>query len=158
MRLVLDGVSEDLARELFALLGRHGAAPVLQDAQWTVTRAAQLLRDLPATAVQIIRLAAEGEGWVASDHLRGPDGSESLRGRSGAITKAVNRGAAKKRWPVGMPLPVEAQYDPENPSYQRTTGYVMNEDLVPVFKAALTRIDRETAELAAATVTAEGGA
>jgi hypothetical protein len=146
---VLEGVSEELARELFALLGRHGAEAV-QDTQWTVTRAAQLLRDLPTTAVQIIRLAAKGDGWVAAEHLRGPDGTESLRGRSGAITKAINRGVSKKRWPAGMPQPVEAQYDPENPSYQRTTGYVMNEDLVPVFLAALKRIDGERAELAAA--------
>ncbi|MFF7459699.1 hypothetical protein [Kitasatospora sp. NPDC008115] len=144
MRIILEDVPDELARELFALLAKHQSVQAVQDAQWTETRAEQLLRDLPTNATQIIRHAVAGKGWAAAKQLRGPNGSDSLRGRSGAITKAINRGTAKGRWPTGMPQPVEAQYDPDNPSYQRTTGYVMTEDLVPVFEAALRRIDTDT--------------
>lgn len=33
-----------------------------------------------------------------------------------------------------------AQYDPNNPSYQRTTGFTMPEELLPPFKAALDQL------------------
>ncbi|MFE1949942.1 hypothetical protein ACFW9D_05670 [Streptomyces sp. NPDC059524] len=142
MRLIIEDVPEDLAREIAALIGKHGSASAATFApEWTVTRAEQLLRDIPSVAAKLIREAVAGNGWAAADKLRGPDGTASLRGRSGAITKAINRGAAAKRWPADMDAPVQAQYDPENPSYQRTTGYVMPEDLVPVFRAAIERVD-----------------
>ncbi len=33
------------------------------------------------------------------------------------------------------------QYDPDNPSYQRTKGYTMPEELLPAFREAFARID-----------------
>ncbi|MFG3369643.1 hypothetical protein ACGF0K_32380 [Streptomyces sp. NPDC048156] len=143
MRIIIEDVPEDLARDIAALIGGHQSEPPVSfTPEWTVTRAEQLLRDLPKVAAQLIREAAAGNGWAPAEKLRGPDGKESLRGRSGAITKAINRGAASQRWPANMPAPVQAQYDPEVPAYQRTTGYVMTEDLVPVFRAAVERVDR----------------
>ncbi|WP_331756755.1 hypothetical protein [Streptomyces decoyicus] len=144
MRIIIEDVPDDLAREIAALIGHHqDSPPVTFTPEWTVTRAVQLLRDLPAVASQLIREAVAGNGWAPAENLRGPDGKASLRGRSGAITKAVNRGAAAGKWPKEMPVPVQAQYDPENPAYQRTMGYEMPEDLVPVFRAAIDRITEQ---------------
>ncbi|MFJ3699474.1 hypothetical protein ACIPW9_36020 [Streptomyces sp. NPDC090052] len=144
MRIIFEDVPDDLARDIAKLVARHDTPPPATfTPEWTVTRAEHLLRDLPAVALQLIREAVLGNGWADADKLRGPDGKASLRGRSGAITKAVNRGAAAGRWPAGVDVPIQAQYDPENPSYQRTTGYVMPDDLVPVFRAAIDRITEQ---------------
>jgi hypothetical protein len=35
---------------------------------------------------------------------------------------------------------VIAQYDPNSPSYQRTTGFTMPEELLPPFRAALEQL------------------
>ncbi|MFE6895192.1 hypothetical protein [Streptomyces sp. NPDC057694] len=144
MRIIIEDAPEDLALEIAALIGRHAShESVTLNADWTVPRAEMLLRDLPTTAGRLIREAVLGDGWAAAERLRGADGSGSLRGRSGAITKAITRGTVAGRWPDGMPSPVQAQYDPDVPSYQRTVGYRMADDLVTVFRAAMDRIDRK---------------
>lgn len=141
MRIIIEDVPDDLARELLALIGRQGTTTVTVTPEWTPTRAEHLLRDLPAIAAQVIREAAAGNGWAPADKLRGPDGTDSLRGRTGAITKAITRGAKANRWPVGMETPVAAQYDPEIPSYQRTIGFIMPEHLLLPFQMAIHNID-----------------
>ncbi|WP_329299191.1 hypothetical protein OG410_12515 [Streptomyces sp. NBC_00659] len=142
MRIVLEEVPDELARELFALLGQADKLPVAFTPEWTVSRAAALLRDLPTAAIEIIRAAAMADdGWASAEVFRGPDGKASLRGRTGAITKAIQRGATRKDWPADMPVPVQAQYDPNIPAFQRTSGFRMHADCVPVFRAAIERIE-----------------
>ncbi|MET8538720.1 hypothetical protein ABZV67_45510 [Streptomyces sp. NPDC005065] len=142
MRIIIEDVSEELTREIAALIGRRqDSTKVSIDAEWSVARAELLLRDLPAVAGQLIREAVHGDGWAPAERLRGVDGTASLRGRSGAITKAITRGAVAQHWPSGMPQPLHAQYDPDRPSTQRTIGYRMAAELVPTFRAAVMRVD-----------------
>lgn len=152
MRITIDNIPDEIAHEiatgLITLLTQrtsvevinHEAAVLSITPEWTPDRAAALLRDLPDSAAGIIRAAARNNGWSDASALRGPDGDASLRGQASAITKAINRGARRGTWPQGMPLPVAAQYDPNNPSYQRTTGYSMPEEIVPAFRTALDQI------------------
>ena len=144
MRIIIEDVPDDLAKEIAALIGSHQAElPLKFTPVWTAERAELLLRDLPGVAAQLIREAVRGGGWAPAEKFRGPDGKDSLRGRSGAITKAVTRGALAERWPKEMPTPVRAMYDPEVAGYRRTLGYQMDHDLLPAFEAAIERIDSE---------------
>jgi hypothetical protein len=108
--------------------------------EWTVDRAIALIRDIPMMADRIVRAAAAGNGWADASALRGPSGDDSLRGQTTAITKAIKRGARNGLWPESMPLPVSALYDPNNPSSQRTRGFVMPAELVPVFQEAIRQL------------------
>jgi hypothetical protein len=139
VRIVFEDVSEDFALTLTELLAAHGHTPVTVEHEWTPARAEALLRDLPERAVQIIRVTVDGDGWGPAGELRGTENA-SLRGRSGAIAQAVKRGIRAGRFPDGLPVPVSAQYDPNNQSYQRTAGYVMAEEHLPAFRAALARL------------------
>jgi hypothetical protein len=139
MKIVIEDVTEDFARELGTLAASHGFGIATDVPTWTPARAESLLRDLPDAAREIIRVAVEGNGWGDATLLRGDDGA-SLRGRTGSITQAIKRGVKTGRLPDGLPAPVIAQYDPNNPSFQRTTGFTMTEELLPAFRAALGRI------------------
>lgn len=139
MRLVIEDVSEGFMRELVALAASHGLDMASAGPEWTTGRAESLLRDLPDAAREIIRHAVDGNGWGAAELLRGADGA-SLRGRTGSITQAMKRGVKSGRIPDGLPAPVIAQYDPNNPSYQRTTGFTMPEELLPAFRAAFNQM------------------
>lgn len=139
MKIVIEDVTADFARELVELAASRGLNIVPASPEWTPARAESLLRDLPDTAVEIIRLTVQGNGWGDAKEVRGDDGA-SLRGRTGSITQAIKRGVKTGRFPEGLPTPVIAQYDPNNPSYQRTTGFTMPEELLPAFHAAFDRL------------------
>jgi hypothetical protein len=139
MRLVIEDVSEEFVRELVTLAATHGLDIGNAGPEWTPARAESMVRDLPDAAREIIRLAVEGNGWCDAALLRGEDGA-SLRGRTGSITQAMKRGVKTGRLPDGLPTPVIAQYDPNNPSYQRTTGFTMPEELLPAFRAAFDQV------------------
>lgn len=139
MKILIEDVTEELARQLVQIAASHGASVTATSPEWSPTRAEALLRDLPDAALEIIRITVEGKGWGDAALLRGADGA-SLRGRTGAITQAVKRGIRTGRFPEGLPAPVIAQYDPNNPSYQRTTGFVMPEEVLPPFAAAFERL------------------
>ncbi len=139
MKIIIEDVTEELARELVQIAASHGASLTTSSPEWSPTRAEALLRDLPDTALEIIRITVQGKGWGDATQLRGDDGA-SLRGRTGAITKAINRGVRTGRFPEGLPAPVIAQYDPNNPSYQRTTGFVMPEEALSPFTEAVGRL------------------
>ena len=68
---------------------------------WTTALAESLLRDLPAFSRRIIRTTVGGHGWGSAELLREDDGS--LRGRSTAIKRAVERGIKDGRFPEGNP-------------------------------------------------------
>jgi hypothetical protein len=139
MKIVIEDVTTDFARELVELALTRGLNIITTSPEWTPARAESLLRDLPDTAVEIIRLTVHGHGWGDAEAVRGDDGA-SLRGRTGSITQAIKRGIKTGRLPEGLPSPVIAQYDPNNPSYQRTTGFTMPEELLPAFRAAFDRL------------------
>jgi hypothetical protein len=144
-----DEIAKDIATGLIALvaqhrpvrLAEHKAAVMTLTPEWTLERAIAFIRDIPAMAERIVRSAAANNGWADASSLRGPSGDDSLRGQTTAITKALRRGARKNIWPEQMPIPVSAIYDPNNPSYQRTSGFVMPAELVPIFQAAIRELD-----------------
>jgi hypothetical protein len=102
-------------------------------------RVQAVLRDLPAGAREIIRLTVKGHGWADASSIRGGDGT-SLRRQAGSISRAIKRGVRAGRLPEGLPVPLNAQYDPVHPSYQRTTGFIMPAGLLPAFRAALKQL------------------
>lgn len=145
MRIIIEDVPDDLARELVQILGRQGAVDVQVEpevAEWTADRAVTLLRDIPSAARQILRLTAGGDGWADAAAVRG-DGDATLRGRTSPITQAIKRGVRAGLLPAGLPAPIVTRYDPDNPSWNRTSGFAMSEALVPVFRAAFARLDAE---------------
>jgi hypothetical protein len=141
--IVFRDVSDELAMRLAELLASKDVVVDIESPRgWTTARAESLLRDLPAFSRRIIRTTVEGDGWGSADVLREDDGS--LRGRSTAIKRAVERGIKDGRFPEGLPVPVIAQYDPEVPGWQRTTGFTMPEEYLPAFREALTHADDQT--------------
>jgi hypothetical protein len=133
--VTIDQPSGDFQTKLLALLAEH-AAEVELDTAWTVPRAENYYTRLPPRAQRIVREAVARDGYVAADDLRDtPDAS--LRGHSGALTRALSSGAAAGEWPEGTPLPILAQ----GPGFGKVVGYRMPDELLSVFRTAVTNID-----------------
>lgn len=133
--ITVDEPTGDFQERLLALLAEH-AGSIEVDATWTVPRAESYYLRLPSKARRIVREAVARGGYVSADDLR--DGATtSLRGHSGALTKALNSGAAGGDWPEGMPLPILAQ----GPGFGKVAGYRMPDELLETFRTAITNID-----------------
>ena len=133
--VTIDQPTGDFQERLLALLAEY-AANVEPDATWTVPRAENYYTRLPPRAQRIVREAVARGGYVSADDLRDtPDAS--LRGHSGALTRALSSGAMAGEWPEGMPLPIVAQ----GPGFGKVVGYRMPDDLLDVFRTAVTNID-----------------
>lgn len=133
--VTIDQPTGDFQDRLLALLAEY-ATTVETDATWTVPRAENYYTRLPPRAQRIVREAVARGGYVAADDLRDtPD--TSLRGHSGALTRALSSGAAAGEWPDGMPLPILAQ----GPGFGKVVGYRMPDELLDVFRTAVTNID-----------------
>lgn len=133
--VTIDQPTGDFQDRLLALLAEH-AADVQADTSWTVPRAENYYTRLPPRAQRIVRETVARGGYVAADGLRAtPDAS--LRGHSGALTRALASGAAAGEWPDSMPLPVLAQ----GPGFGKVVGYRMPDELLEVFRTAITNID-----------------
>jgi hypothetical protein len=139
MKIVIEDAPEDLVRDLVSLAADRGLAVTATALGWTAARAESLLRDLPDATLEIIRVVVDGGGWGDATELRGEDGA-SLRGKTGSITQAIKRGVRTGRLPEGLTAPIIAQYDPNNPSFQRTTGFTMPEEILPAFREAFGRL------------------
>ena len=137
MRIIvtIDQPTGDFQERLLGLLAEH-AATVEVDATWTVWRAEAYYLRLPPRARRIVREAVARGGYVPADALR-DDTNTSLRGHSGAITKALKSGAAAGEWPDGMPLPIVAQ----GPGFGKVVGYRMPDELLDTFRTGITNID-----------------
>src|SRR5438128_485097 len=73
---------------------------------WTAEEAERLLRHLRAGAYGLLRELVRGNGRVPAHALRGPDRSQSLRGLTGPISKAMNRLTWAGMLREGLPHPV----------------------------------------------------
>lgn len=125
----------DFQDRLLALIAEH-AGSVEIDTTWTVPRAANYYTRLPDKAQRIVREAVARGGYVSADELRN-EANASLRGHSGALTKALNSGAAGGDWPDGMQLPIVAQ----GPGFGKVVGYRMPDELLDTFRIAITNTD-----------------
>jgi hypothetical protein len=131
--VTVENPTSNFQDDLLALLAKH-AATVEVDRTWTLPRAEIFYRSLPARARRIVKEAVIRDGYVPAEELR-DDPDASLRGHSGAITRALTRGARNGHWPDGMRPPIE----PQGPGFGRVVGYRMPDDLVPLFFTAIER-------------------
>ncbi|WP_392892956.1 hypothetical protein [Streptomyces sp. LN699] len=140
MKITIEGVSEEFEQKLLALLDEHRhELAVTADTEWTVDRAERYLRSLTAGARRFAEMVVvDGDGYIDADQLRSVLGK--LNGPSNALTRAVPRGVREGWWPEGTRAPVNAVYDPDNPSWHKNIAYEMNRENVPVFRAALARL------------------
>lgn len=129
--VTIDQPTGDFQDRLLALLAEH-AASVQIDTTWTIERAESYYRSLPARARRIVKEAAVRDGYVSADDLR-DDKDSSLRGHSGALSRAMRRGAMRGQWPENMTPPIEAQ----GPGFGKVVGYRMPDDLVATFFTAI---------------------
>lgn len=127
--------------EIARLLGPAQSEILEQHAEWSAESAKRLLRDLRPAAYRLLAELVRHDGRVDAGVFRGDEGDQSLRGLTGPITKAMRRLTQSGRIPAGLPHPVEAEYDPEIRSYQRTKAFVMAEDVLPHFTAALRTVE-----------------
>lgn len=133
--ITVDSPTGDFQGRLLALLAEH-AGSIEVDATWNVWRAEAYYLRLPPKARHIVREAVARGGYVSADDLR-TEANTSLRGHSGALTKALNSGASGGEWPEGMPLPIVAQ----GPGYGKVAGYRMPDELLETFRAAIVNVD-----------------
>lgn len=133
--ITIDQPTGDFQERLLALLAEH-ASSVEIDATWNVPRAESYYLRLPPRARRIVREAVARGGYVSADDLR-DEANTSLRGHSGALTKALNSGAAGGDWPEGMQLPILGQ----GPGFGKVVGYRMPDELLEIFRTAITNTD-----------------
>lgn len=125
----------DFQDRLLALLAEH-ASTVKLDTTWTVERAEDYYRSLPARARRIVKEAVIRDGYVPAEELR-DDENSSLRGHSAALSRALRRGFMRGEWPENMRSPIEAQ----GPGFGKVVGYRMPDDLVQVFFTAIKKTE-----------------
>lgn len=133
--VTIEHPTKDFQGRLLALLAEH-AAEVEVDATWTVERAEQYYRSLPARARRIVKEAVIRDGYVPAEELRDTENS-SLRGHSAALSRALRRGFMRGDWPEEMRSPIEAQ----GPGFGKVAGYRMPDDLVQVFFTAIKKTE-----------------
>jgi hypothetical protein len=131
----VDEPTGDFQDRLLALLADYSGS-IEVDATWTVPRAETYYLRLPPKARRIVRAAVARGGYVSADDLR-DEATTSLRGHSGALTKALHSGAAGGDWPDGMALPILAQ----GPGFGKVAGYRMPDELLDIFRTAITNTD-----------------
>ncbi len=139
--LLLTGQVEDLAEvAVFARDRFPGAAvggpAVLEWGGWTVSRAKAYLAQLAASGRAAIERCVAGGGFADDATLRASIG-DSLKGRTGAMTKAVNKMIRNGQLPPTVARPVVAIYRGGSKGYARSGGFSMPAELVPIFAAAL---------------------
>ncbi|WP_331718753.1 hypothetical protein [Streptomyces sp. NBC_00212] len=141
MEITIKGASEEFAEKLVALAAQYHAELSISTVRpgWTVDRAERYLLDLTAGSRRMAEMVfVDGDGYIDADHVRSVIGK--LNGPSNGLTRAVPRGVRKGWWPEGTPAPITPVSDPKNPSWHQNIAYRMDQELVPVFREALTRI------------------
>lgn len=134
--VTVDNPTSEFQNKLLSLLAEH-AAIVELDTTWTLERASRYYLSLPPRAKRIVREAVNRNGYVSANDLR-DDENTSLRGHSGALTRAVQRGHMQGHWPEKMPHPIE----PQGPGFGKVVGYKMPNDLVSVFHAIIRQTEQ----------------
>ncbi len=134
----MEGGTPEFERDLLALLDKHlaaGTVTVLPDTTWSEQRATDLAETLPPATRSFLVHVLKEDGRAKAAELRNAMGGD-LRGVTGSLTKAIDRGVRLGLWPQGMPSPVSVDYG-EKPNYRRAERYVMTPEDVTTFRAAL---------------------
>lgn len=111
---------------------------------WTVTTAAQLCLRLERTnrpvQAHAIASAAHSGGFVDRAtvyDLGGYDEERSLKGWTRPVGRLTQLMITERLLPADALIPLTAVYDPSNSSLQKTMGFRMPAELVPVFAQAV---------------------
>ncbi|GGY71444.1 hypothetical protein GCM10010363_60980 [Streptomyces omiyaensis] len=142
MEIIIKGATEEFAEKVILLAAQENAKLSVTTVQpgWTADRAERYLRDLTAGARRMAEMViVEGDGYLDADHLRRVVGA--LNGPANSLKRAVDRGIRKGWLPEGTPAAISPVADPNNPSWHQNIAYRMDQELVPVFREALLRIN-----------------
>lgn len=132
MKLIIEDPTPEFREQLLALLADHAAnVEVETDATWTPERATRYWHSLPPRAQRILREAVINDGYVSAEFLR--EDGKGLRGHSGPLRLALERGVRKGWWPTGMKPPIQ----PEGPGFGPVIGYSISADLIEVFERVI---------------------
>lgn len=139
--LSLDGPIEEIADIAAYARDRAprttvGTPAPLEWQGWTVTRAKAYLDQLAPSGRAAVEQTVAGGGFADDATLRAAIG-DSLKGRTGAMTKAVNRMIRAGQLPPTVARPIVAIYRGGGKGYERSGGFSMASELVPIFEAAL---------------------
>ncbi|BFP50045.1 hypothetical protein KCMC57_64130 (plasmid) [Kitasatospora sp. CMC57] len=150
MKLIIEDPTPEFHEQLLSLLADHAAYVEIQtDATWTPDRASLYWNSLPPRAQRILREAVLHNGFVSADLLR--EDGKSLRGHSGPLNSALERGFRKGWWPDGMRSPIQ----PQGPGFGQVVGYRIPDDLIEVFEEAI--VDTTHQSALAEVIDSEGG-
>ncbi|MFJ9845881.1 hypothetical protein ACIRYZ_36650 [Kitasatospora sp. NPDC101155] len=134
LQLTIDAATEeDLARAHAFLAHYAGTVTVDQDDTWTPERAERYYLALSPRSQYILEEALGRGGYVAATKLRGEDGTDSLKGWSNGLKRALNRGINEGWWPATMLAPVQGR----GPGFGKVVGYKVPEELYDTFAAAV---------------------
>ncbi|MFI9331899.1 hypothetical protein ACIGZJ_30710 [Kitasatospora sp. NPDC052868] len=150
MRLIVEDPTPEFREDLLALLANHHThVEVHVDNTWTLERAEKYWNILPPRAQKIVREAVLHMGTVPASLLR--EDGKGLRGHSGPLRTALERGIRLGWWPDTIQPPIEAQ----GPGFGQVAGYTMPADLIEVFEEAIVDATQQAALTEA--IDSEGG-
>jgi hypothetical protein len=150
VKLIIQDPTPEFQRDILNLLADYAAHVEIEtDATWTPERAERYWHSLPPRAQRILREAVLHDGYVSADVLR--EDGKGLRGHSGPLSSALERGVRKGWWPDGMRPPVQ----PQGPGFGQVVGYRIPDDLIEVFEDAI--VDTSQQSILAEAIDSEGG-
>jgi len=150
VKLIIEDPTPEFQAQLLNLLADYAAYVEIEtDATWTPERAERYWHSLPPRAQRILREAILHGGTVPADVLR--DDGKGLRGHSGPLRAALERGVRKGWWPDNMRAPIQ----PQGPGFGPVVGYSIPADLIEVFEDAIVDTTHRTA--LAEAIDSEGG-
>jgi hypothetical protein len=142
MDIIFRNADQETVDKVIAALGDNVEVTA---STWTQEYASEYIGALRWSTHGLVRQVVHAGGRLDARVLRGADGQGSLRGVTGPLRKAMRRLVAQGKLPPGLPVPVEPDYDnTAGTSWQRTPGFKMPPELVPLFAAAFMQ---RTAEL-----------
>jgi hypothetical protein len=115
--------------------------PELLNIEWSVEAAETLLRYLGPAQRNLIVSTARAGGRLGAKELRDRTATNTLKGLTGPISKAMERLTQSGKLSIGLPKPVGALRDPTARSWEKTGSFVMDQALVPVFLEAGRRVE-----------------
>lgn len=135
--LIITDLTDDELFHLREALDTSGRDYTSTAPVWTVEEATSLLQGLAPKQRAFIETLVVWDGVVPADEVRKSESSESLRGITGPITKAVNRLQKAGIIRGGLPGLVSPVYNPATVGFQKVRAYRLDEATVAAFREAL---------------------
>lgn len=140
--LNISNVSKETTHEIVRLVANSSAQVTIQIRgeyeTWSPTQATMYMHSLPTGSCQFVVSLISANGRILAEDLR--DQGRSLRGLTSPLTRTLNKLTASGLLPLGLPHPVELEYDVVQASYRRTNAVIMRSELIPSFTQAVKRL------------------